>query len=114
MTNTEKVWSLRENAENCAEFVCSNKASERDWFSVGVRSRLGCVMMSPWLFNVYMNGVVREVNARVLRRRFKLVGVEWERIKINQLVFGDDRALYTTFSFLSLDPDLNLRSVMFR
>ena len=22
--------------------------------------------MSPWLFNVYMNGVVREVNVRVL------------------------------------------------
>ena len=23
-------------------------------------------MMSPWLFNVYMDGVVREVNVRVL------------------------------------------------
>ena len=27
-----------------------------DWFPVNVRLRLGCVM-SPWLFNVYMDGV---------------------------------------------------------
>ena len=27
----------------------------------------GCVM-SPWLINVYMDGVVREVNVRVLRK----------------------------------------------
>ena len=25
--------------------------------------------MSPWLFNVYMDGVVREVNVRVLGER---------------------------------------------
>ena len=35
------------------------------WFPVNVGLRQGCVM-SPWLFNVYMNGVVREVNVRVL------------------------------------------------
>ena len=27
-------------------------------------------MMSPWLFNVYMDGVVREVNARVLGSKY--------------------------------------------
>ena len=37
--------------------------SER--FSVIVGLRQGCVI-SSWLFNVYMDGVVREVNARVL------------------------------------------------
>ena len=36
-----------------------NDASE--WFPVNVGLRQGCVM-SPWLFNVYMDGVVREVN----------------------------------------------------
>ena len=36
-----------------------------DWFPVNVALRKGCVM-SPWLFNVYMDGVVREVNVRVL------------------------------------------------
>ena len=36
-----------------------------EWFQVNVGLRQGCVM-SPWLFNVYMDGVVREVNARVV------------------------------------------------
>ncbi len=34
---------------------------ESDWFEVNVELRLGCVI-SLWLFNVYMDGVVREVN----------------------------------------------------
>ena len=34
-----------------------------EWFPVNVGLRQGCVM-SPWLFNVYMDGVVREVNVR--------------------------------------------------
>ena len=42
-----------------------NEVSE--WFPVRVGLRLGCVM-SPWLFNLYIDGVVREVNARVLGR----------------------------------------------
>ena len=40
-----------------------NDASE--WFPVNVRLRQGYVT-SPWLFNVNMDGVVREVNVRVL------------------------------------------------
>ena len=35
-----------------------------EWFPVNVGLRQGCVM-SPLLFNVYMDGVVREVNVRV-------------------------------------------------
>ena len=37
-----------------------NEVSE--WFPVRVGLRQGCVM-SPWLFNLYIDGVVREVNA---------------------------------------------------
>ena len=47
-------------------------------------------VMSPWLFNLYTDGVVREVNTRVLGRGLKLVdanGNEWE---LNQLLFVDD------------------------
>ena len=29
--------------------------------------------MSPWLFNVYMDGVVREVDVRVLRKGLELL-----------------------------------------
>ena len=36
-----------------------------EWFPVNVGLRQGCVM-SPWLFNAYMDGVVREVNVTVL------------------------------------------------
>ena len=30
-------------------------------------------MLSPWLFNVYMDGVVREVNVRVLGKGLELL-----------------------------------------
>lgn len=33
-----------------------------DKFSISVEVRKGCVIF-PWLFNVYMDGVVKEVNA---------------------------------------------------
>ncbi len=36
----------------------------RDWFEVNVGLRQDCVV-SRWLFNVYMDVVVREGNARV-------------------------------------------------
>ena len=40
-----------------------------EWFPVNVVLRQGCVMY-PWLFNVYMDGVVREVNVMVLGKGF--------------------------------------------
>ena len=63
-----------------------------EWFPVNVRLRQGCVM-SPWLFNVYMDGVVREVNARVLGKGLEQLSVNGGRFEINQLVFADDTAL---------------------
>ena len=35
-----------------------------EWFPVNVGLRQGCVV-SPWLFNVYIDGVVREASVRV-------------------------------------------------
>ena len=49
--------------------------------------------MSPWLFNVYMDGVVREVGARVLGNRLQLPIVNGGEFEINQLLFTDDTAL---------------------
>ena len=39
--------------------------------------------MSPWLFCVYMDDVVREVNARVLEKRLELPSVNGGRLEIN-------------------------------
>ena len=43
-----------------------------EWFPVNVGLRQGC-LMSPSLFNVYMDGVVRDVNVRVLRKGLELL-----------------------------------------
>ena len=43
-----------------------------DWFPVNVGLRQGCAM-SPWSFNVYMDGVVREVNVWVLGKGLELL-----------------------------------------
>ena len=42
-----------------------------DWFTVNVGYRQGCAM-SPWLFNVYMDGVVRQVKAMVNGKSLEL------------------------------------------
>ena len=65
---------------------------ESEWFPVNVGLRQGCVM-SLWLFNVYMDGVVREMNVRVLWKGLELLSVNGGRFEINQLLFADDTTL---------------------
>ena len=62
------------------------------WFPVNVGLRQGCVM-SSWLFNVYMDGVVREVYVRVIGKGLELLSAKDGRFEINQLLFADDTAL---------------------
>ena len=50
-------------------------------------------MRSPWLFNVYMDGVVREVNVKVLGKVLELRSVNGGRFEINQLLYADHTAL---------------------
>ena len=50
--------------------------------------RQGCVM-SPWLFNLDIDEVVREVNTRVLGRGLKLVDGNDNEWELNQLLFAD-------------------------
>ena len=45
-----------------------------EWFPINVGLRQSCVM-SIWLFNIYMDGVVREVNVMVLGRGLELLSV---------------------------------------
>ena len=63
-----------------------------EWFPVNVGLRQGCVM-SPWLFNVHMDGVVREVNVMVLGKGLDLLCAKGGRFEINQLLFADDTVL---------------------
>ena len=62
-----------------------------EWFQVNVGLRQGCVM-SPWLFTVYMDGVVREMNFMVLGR-LELLSANGSRFQINQLLFADNTAI---------------------
>ena len=53
----------------------------------------GLCVMSPWLFNVHMDGVVCELNVKVLGKGLELLSVNVGRFEINQLLFADDTAL---------------------
>ena len=82
------VQSLYIDSRACVRV--GNDVSE--WFPVNVGLRQGCAI-SPWLFNVYRDGVVREVNVRVLGKRLELLNANGGRFEINQLLFADDTAL---------------------
>ena len=83
------IRSFYEGSEACVR-VCRQ---ESDWFSVRVGLRQGCVM-SPWLFNVYMDGVMREV-----RERTDDIGVSlWDKDRncewqAEWMMFADDTVL---------------------
>ena len=83
------VKSFYDSSEVCV-IVCRKKS---DWFSVKVGLRQGCVMFL-WLFNIFMDGVMREV-----RKRIGDVGVKlWDKArickwKIEWLMFADDTML---------------------
>ena len=49
--------------------------------------------MSPWLFNLYMDGVVQDVNVRVVMKGLELPSANGGRFEINQVLFADDTAL---------------------
>ena len=73
--------------------ACVRVGSEvSEWFTVKVGLRQGCVM-SPWLFNLFMDGVVREVNASVLGRGLELLEASGQSWQLSQLLFADDTAL---------------------
>ena len=93
MPDAKSVWSWRKIVESSAKFFnVDSRACVRvgndvsEWFRVNVGLRQGCVM-SPWLFNVYMDCVVREVNVRVLGKGLEPLSANGGRFEINQLLF---------------------------
>ena len=67
-----------------------------EWFPLRVGLRQECVI-SPWLFNLYIDGVVREVNARVLGRGLKLIDGNDKGWELNQLLFADDTVVVADY-----------------
>ena len=68
-----------------------------EWIPVNVGFKQGCVM-SPWLFNVFMDGVVRELNAMVLGKGLELLSANGGNFEINQLLFADYTALVAEYA----------------
>ena len=79
------VKSLYVGSKACVRV--GNEVSE--WLPVRVGLGQGCVM-SPWLFNLYIDGVIREVNDRALGRGLRLVNGNDNEWELNQLLFVDD------------------------
>ena len=59
-----------------------------EWFDIDSGVRQGCVM-SPWLFNVFMDGVMKEVRMRINGMGIGLErdGIEWT---LSDLMYADD------------------------
>src|SRR6201990_1664215 len=74
--------------ENCRARV-RVKRELTEWFKMGVGLRQGCAM-SPWLFNVLMDGVVRGMDREGKGIRLRSGEGEWE---VSVLLFADDALL---------------------
>ena len=61
--------------------MCTGRNTS-EWFLVNIGLRQGFVM-SPWLFNVYVDGLVPEVNAMVLGKLLELLRVGGSRFEIS-------------------------------
>ena len=49
--------------------------------------------MSSWLFNVYMGGVVREVNVRVLGKGLELLSAKVEGLRLTSCYVGKRKVM---------------------
>ena len=67
------------------------KMGESEWFGIDSGVRCGCII-SPWLFNVYMDTLIRDVKMGIGMRgmRFMEVGREW---RLPGLLYTDDLIL---------------------
>ena len=82
------IKAFYQNASACVRI--DGELSESFGIRVGVRQ--GCVM-SPWLFNVYMDGVIREMKAKVgkVGAKMELEGENWWMVTS---LFADDTVLF--------------------
>ncbi len=81
------IKSFNEAASACVNI--NEETSEHFEIKVGLRQ--GCVM-SPWLFNIYLDGVMREVKGKVGGVGVKLYS-EGRKWVLNSILFADDTVL---------------------
>ncbi len=55
--------------------------------------------MSPWLFNIYMDGVMREVKGKVGEVGVKLYN-EGRKWVLNSILFADERVIVTEVTLI--------------
>ncbi len=94
------IKSFYEEASACIKI--SGGTSEHFEIKVGLRQE--CVM-SPWLFNIYMDGVMKEMKGKVgeVGVRMYTEGGKWV---LNSILFADDTVLIA-----ENESDLNIWSV---
>ena len=64
------------------------KEGVSEWFRIDSGVRQGCIM-SPWIFNVYMDAVMKEVKMRMGRRGMRFME-EWGEWRLPSLLYADD------------------------
>ena len=77
-----------QTSKRCEKFDVNRRACVKfrkitsEWFPVQVGLHEECVT-SPWLFNIYMDSVVRKANAKIFGRGLNLVNSDDREWKIN-------------------------------
>ena len=90
MADGKSVWVWKEIVESSEEVLCICRSyvrvgrNVREWFPVEDGLCQGYVM-SPRLFNVHIDVVVREVNARVIGKGLELLCTTGGRYEISQV-----------------------------
>ena len=82
-----KLWRVIRNMYRSIQSVVLINDDRTEWFNVDVGVRQGCVL-SPTLFNIFINRVIKEVKA--MRK-----GVMINQIMVSILLFADDIVLIT-------------------
>jgi hypothetical protein len=50
-------------------------------------------VISPWLFNIFIDGVLAEINALVVERRAAMISDGGGKWQLNQRLYADDTTI---------------------
>ena len=88
--DTFELWCLRRHLRNLyagQEATVRTGHGTTDWFQIGKRVRRGCIL-SPCLFNLYAEYIMRNTGLEEAQARIKIVGRN-----IDNLRYADDTTL---------------------